>query len=303
MTGGTIEWTDRSDWNPIRGCTRKTQACVNCYAEILAARFSQPGGWGEGYASIVQTPSGPDHRWTGKVGLIEERLTIPLKWKKPARCFASSTSDFFHESLSDADIDRLFAVIALAPHITFQVLTKRWDRMRDYMQNLTIGRLIIGSNDLPVKAQPVPAWPIPNIWLGVSAHDQESANDAVWALKATPAAVRFVSYEPALGEVDWTRMCNGHGVFVNALTGLEYDDLGERGYFGKIHQIIAGDESGHGKRPADPDWYRETRDQCFAAATAFFLKQMHIDGKLVSTPELDGQRHTAMPAAWKGGVQ
>ncbi len=307
MTGGTIEWTDRSDWNPIRGCTRKTEACVNCYAEIMAARFSKPGQWGEGYAHIVQTPSGPDHRWTGKVELIEERLTIPLKWKKPARCFASSTSDFFHEGLSDSDIDRMFAVMISAPHIEFQVLTKRWNRMRQYLNThrwdkwAAIARQL--REQFPKLRTPNirggDCAPVPNVWLGVSVHDQQSANEAVWALKETPAVVRFVSYEPALGPVDWWLIANGKGVYFNALTGLEFDDLGERAEYGKIDLIIAGDESGHGRRPADPDWYRQTRDQC-AGFTAFFLKQMHVDGKLVSIPPLDGQRHTAMPSHWEG---
>lgn len=309
MTGGTIEWTDRSDWNPIRGCTRKNEACVNCYAEILAARFSQPGGWGEGYAHIVQTPNGPDHRWTGKVELIEERLTIPLKWKKPARCFPSSTSDFFHESLSDSDIDRLFAVMALSPGITFQVLTKRWDRMRRYLSARPEERI-----DAAMNALAPDHWcnrhleddlPLANVWLGVSVHDQQSANEAVPALCATPAAIRFASYEPALGPVDWTAMSIGTsgGVFFDSLLGHEWDDLGLRGDpIPTLDLIIAGDESGHGKRPANSDWYRQTRDQCADSHTAFFLKQMHIDGKLVGTPELDGKRHTAMPAAWKGGV-
>lgn len=314
MTGGTIEWTDRSDWNPIRGCTRKTEACVNCYAEIMAARFSKPRQWGEGYASIVQTPSGPDHRWTGKVELIEERLTIPLKWKKPARCFPNSTSDFFHESLSDADIDRLFAVMISAPHIDFQVLTKRWDRMREYCNDMkghdarweTAIRSVrtdqgsFALSDAHDRLDDFP--PLRNVWLGVSVHDQQSANEAIPALLNTPAAVRFVSYEPALGPVDWERI-ETNGWNIKSLTGHIYRPYGATfGPCQNIDLIIAGDESGHGKRPADPDWYRQTRDECANADTAFFLKQMHIDGKLVGTPELDGQHHTAMPSAWKGGA-
>lgn len=99
MTASKIEWTDRSDWNPVRGCTRVSEGCRHCYAEAIAARFSGAGQPFDGFA----TRQGGEARWTGKVALVENRLTLPLRWKKPARIFASSTSDIFHESLADAE--------------------------------------------------------------------------------------------------------------------------------------------------------------------------------------------------------
>src|SRR3546814_532328 len=122
-----IEWTDRSDWNPIRGCTRVSEGCRNCYAERIAARFSDPGQPFHGFAK--RTAAGG--RWTGKVELIEERLDFPLRWRKPARIFVNSTYDLFHESVPNHWIDQVFAVMALAPQHTFQVLTKRPGRMLD----------------------------------------------------------------------------------------------------------------------------------------------------------------------------
>ncbi len=129
MTRSRIEWTDRSDWNPIRGCTRVSPGCVNCYAEAMAARFSDPGMWGHGFAT--RTPGGA--RWTGKVEVQWDRLTLPLNWRKPARIFASSTSDWFHQALPMEEIATLTAVAIAAVHLrghTIQVLTKRADRMR-----------------------------------------------------------------------------------------------------------------------------------------------------------------------------
>ena len=102
MTAGIIEWTGNRRWNPLRGCTRKTEACRNCYAENMAARFSGPGMAFEGFAHRVALPGGgSDARWTGKVELVEERLTIPLTWRKPGLCFTDTQSDFFHEALPD----------------------------------------------------------------------------------------------------------------------------------------------------------------------------------------------------------
>ncbi len=146
MTQSKIEWTDRSDWNPVRGCTRVTEGCRNCYAESIAGRFSGHNSkTGEplpyhGYATIQDGKA----RWTGKVELQPDRLTLPMRWRKPAKIFVNSTSDIFHESLSGSDIDRIFAVMALCPQHTFQILTKRPKRMRDYV-NGRQGRTVIGG--------------------------------------------------------------------------------------------------------------------------------------------------------------
>src|SRR5271169_4539606 len=126
MPKTTIEWTDRT-WNPTRGCSRISEGCRNCYAERIAARFSKgradkPKRQGEFQGFAILTPSGP--RWTGKVELVESKLTDPLHWRKPQRVFVNSMSDLFHEALMDEDIDKVFAVMALCPHISFQILTK-----------------------------------------------------------------------------------------------------------------------------------------------------------------------------------
>lgn len=128
MRNTKIEWADDS-WNTLRGCTRVSQGCVGCYAENISARFSGPG---LPYAGLAkQTSAGP--RWTGKVKFVEEHLLDPLRWRKPRRIFVNSMSDTFHEAVSDETIDRLFAVMMLAHWHTFIVVTKRHERMRQYM--------------------------------------------------------------------------------------------------------------------------------------------------------------------------
>lgn len=312
MTGGVIEWTGKRRWNPLRGCTRKTEACRHCYAEGMAARFSDIGMPFEGFANWVTKANGKrEARWTGKVELVEERLTLPLRWKTPALCFTDTQSDFFHESLPDEILDRRMAVMIQSPHIHFQVLTKRWERMRDYMAHhrwhIWAGLARELRAQFPKLREPE-IWggdrcPIPNVSFGVSVHDQTSANQAIPALLDTPAAIRFASFEPALGLVDWKRMMLNAYRHIDGLTGGEYLRNGNVQHLGrtysKLDLIIAGEESGHGRRDVDLDVFRQTRDQCAASGTHFFLKQRHINGKLVSCPELDGRQHTDLPEAWR----
>lgn len=201
-----IEWTDAT-WNPLRGCSRKSEGCRFCYAEGVAARFSGPGLPYEGLAHRV----GGEARWTGKVVMApDDVLTQPLRWKRPRRIFVNSMSDLFHENVPDAWIDQIFAVMALAPQHTFQVLTKRADRMRDYVAKAEgtvrhaarVNRLRnakLGNPDAWIT------WPMPNVWLGVSIEDQKTADERVPALLATPASVRFISAEPLLGPINLQR--------------------------------------------------------------------------------------------------
>jgi len=137
-----IEWTDAT-WTPVKGCTRVSPGCGGpgqhggCYAEIMAARFSKPGQWGEGLATIVTLPDGSkDHRWTGLIRFDERELLKPLSWKKPRRIFVCSTADLFHEKVTDEQIDHVFAVMALCPQHIFQVLTKRPERMRAWANDV-----------------------------------------------------------------------------------------------------------------------------------------------------------------------
>lgn len=278
--GSKIEWTDGT-WNPVRGCTRVSSGCGGpgphggCYAEIMAARFSNsaeelraewiathPGEqiptfrdqWGHGFAEM----RGGDHRWTGKVALVESQIDLPLRWKTPRRIFVNSTSDLFHEALPDEAVDRVFAVMAATPHHTYQVLTKRPERMRAYLSDVTNTGTRIARHWLRLAG-----WgkmfelPLTNVWLGVSVEDQERADERIPLLLQTPAAVRFLSCEPLLGAID--------------LTDALAPAVGRP--FIPLHWVIAGGESGHNARPMHPEWARALRDQCTAAGVPFFFKQ------------------------------
>jgi protein gp37 len=276
VSGNTsIEWTDAT-WNPVRGCSRVSEGCRHCYAEQVAARFSGPGMPYEGLAKRV----GGEARWTGKVRLIPEHLNDPLRWKKPRRVFVNSMSDLFHEGLSFDEIAAVFSVMAMAEQHTFQVLTKRPERALEFFCAAST------------------RWPLPNVWLGVSVEDQATADERIPLLLQTPVAVRFVSYEPALGPVDFTRIAlgvkrtNGYGdrwIEWDALSGSEwqhYKPTRPESRDGKEHHaiictnhprldwIIVGGESGRGARPFDLRWARNTAEQCRAAGVACFVKQL-----------------------------
>lgn len=237
MSESTIEWTDKT-WNPIRGCTRVSSGCVNCYAERTAARFAGPSQPYEGLVSVRSKVSGlrydnprgagswSEPRWTGKVAFVEDKLDEPLRWRKPARIFVNSMSDLFHEDLTNEQIAAVFSVMAAASHHTFQVLTKRPKRMREFFAWLESEwpKQEPGNEGQPLDANVVheyrrdvgcipdwfvrngedfpAAWPLPNVWLGVSVENQKAADERIPQLLATPAAVRFLSVEPLLGPVD-----------------------------------------------------------------------------------------------------
>jgi len=278
-----IEWTDAT-WNPVRGCTRISAGCGGpnrqggCYAEQIAARFSGPGQPFAGFAE--RTSQGG--RWTGRMALVDEALTLPLRWKKPRRIFVNSMSDLFHENLPDEAIDKVFAVMALAPRHTFQVLTKRAKRMREYFAapnregilNGSIWSLLGTPRGSKIKhgGKWRAALPLPNVWLGVSTEDQATADERIPHLLAAPAAKRFISAEPMLGGINLKRIqVAGHG-WQDVLEGWrdceDYPGREER-----LDWVIAGGESGPRARPAHPDWFRALRDQCAAAGVPYFMKQ------------------------------
>ena len=279
-----IEWTDAT-WNPLRGCSRVSEGCRHCYAEGVAARFSGLGLPYEGLAKRVTRPDGgSEARWTGKVVFSgEEVLTQPLRWKKPRKIFVNSMSDLFHESVPDEWIDRIFAVMALCPQHTFQVLTKRPERMRAYLAPFD-GRRADGLGmavvDLgyqgPMEELP---WPLPNVWLGVSVEDQVTADTRIPYLLQTPAAVRFMSAEPLLGPMDlgWLEVSalERADVLQGKLHGLTTS--GSRCWtkvgMPRLDWVIAGGESGAGARPMHPNWARSLRDQCATAGVPYFFKQ------------------------------
>lgn len=289
----SIEWTDAT-WTPVKGCTRVSEGCRNCYAEIMTARFSKPGMWGEGLATIVDTPNGKDHRWTGKIKLDEAVLLKPLSWRKPKKIFVCSTSDLFQAGVPDDFIDKVFAVMALCPQHTFQVLTKRPGRMRVYFADGPAARIGGKAADLnDGKWRPI-RLPLPNVWLGTSTENQAAWDERVPHLLATPAAVRWISAEPLIGPIDPSKIemppallplsCTRDDVWaVEPLTGRiapiirsgasswALDGGGQR--IAKVDWIVAGGESGPGARPMHPDWARWLRDQCAAAGVPFLFKQ------------------------------
>ncbi|MCH9649544.1 MAG: phage Gp37/Gp68 family protein [Deltaproteobacteria bacterium] len=286
MGSTTIEWTDAT-WNPVRGCTRVSEGCRNCYAERMAARFSDPGQYSHGFAK--RTPAGG--RWTGKVELIPGKLREPLSWRKPRRVFVNSMSDLFHEQMSFDDIAAVFGVMAACPQHVFQVLTKRPELAHEFY-NVFLGNegavpaaycafkaLERGglSENSYMDREVTESWPLPNVWLGTSVEDQYTAERRIPYLLGCPAPVRFLSCEPLLGPVDLTKLefmkpeGLSPGAWLNCLTGhmIGPDDI----LPDKIDWVIAGGESGPGARPMHPDWVRSLRDQCEREHVPFFFKQ------------------------------
>lgn len=258
MGGSTkIEWTDKV-WNVLRGCSRVSEGCRNCYAERTATRFSGPGQPYEGLAKFhhLAADLGIEPHWTGEVRFIPELLDQPLHWKKPRKIFVNSMSDLFHEKVTDKWLSEIFGIMALCEQHTFQILTKRPARMLD-----VASRWWGGSGRLDVG-------PPHNVWLGVSVEDQKTADERIPLLLQTPAAVRWVSYEPALGPVDFTyalSQCHNFTPYKG--------DYGAALVTRGIDWLVAGGESGPGARPADPMWFRGVRDQCYLARVPFFFKQ------------------------------
>lgn len=285
--GSKIEWTDAT-WNPITGCSLVSEGCRNCYAaELAAGRLrNHPSR-----AGLARRNADGVAKFTGEVRFNAQWLGQPLRWSRPRRIFVCAHGDLFHESVPDEWIDRVFAVMALCPQHTFQVLTKRPERMREYVTNARrpheIARAIIDefmcgtipkkllTNETwpefwPIEAEGDPEdpsdlflrrWPLPNVWLGVSVEHQAMADERIPLLLDTPAAKRFISAEPLLGPLRLDEL--QEGLPSNAwLTWLDGLDL-----------VIVGGESGPNARPMHPDWVRTLRDQCAAAGVPFFFKQ------------------------------
>lgn len=200
-TDTKIEWTDTT-WNVVTGCEKVSPGCDNCYAETFAERWRGVPG---------------HHFETGfDVTLRPERLTLPMKWRKPRRVFVNSMSDLFHKDIPDEYIAKVFAVMALTPQHTYQILTKRHGRMRSLLGNPDFEKQVdralltepaFSDPKLTKRTWPLPkpGWPLSNVWLGVSVEDQKRADIRIPALIDTPAAVRFLSCEPLLGPVDLTK--------------------------------------------------------------------------------------------------
>jgi protein gp37 len=253
-----IEWTDAT-WNPVRGCVKVSPGCAHCYAETFAERWR--GVPGHSYAQ------GFDLR------LVPEKLAEPLRWKTPRRVFVNSMSDLFQDGVPDEYIDQVFAVMALAPEHTFQVLTKRAERLQSYLTTSSRHAAIVAAMDMPSwlpAGRPFPRvpenWPMPNVWLGVSVENQHFANERIPLLLQTPAAVRFISAEPLLGPVDLRCVAPRDDFWVDA---LDTPDASRR-----LQWVIVGGESGVGARPCDLASVRALVAQCGAAGVPCFVKQL-----------------------------
>tara|TARA_Y100000310_G_C20642762_1_gene794886 strand:+ start:219 stop:1424 length:1206 start_codon:yes stop_codon:yes gene_type:complete len=273
-----IEWTDAT-WNPIRGCSRVSEGCRNCYAETVANRFS---GEGQPYEGLIARGG----QWNGKITVVDHVMDQPLRWRRPRRVFVNSMSDLFHENVHDQVIDRVFAVMALAPNHTFQVLTKRPERMLDYFFRVSPQRI---ANAAPSRVslercaslleEICSRWPLPNVWLGVSVEDQTTADERIPILLQTPAAVRWISAEPLLGPIDLEHIQWPGKHKVDVLRRGAWDLPGwVQGFTNHsdlegLDWVVVGGESGSDARPMNPDWVRTARDQCEAAGTPFLFKQ------------------------------
>jgi protein gp37 len=271
-----IEWTDAT-WNPTTGCDRVSPGCAHCYALDLAARLKKMG------APAYQVDGDPRTSGPGfGLQLHPDRLEIPLRWTRPRRIFVNSMSDLFHPEVPDSFVDRVFGVAAAAQQHTFQVLTKRPDRMArwfaragtnrdeppwDAMELVCLRAREYGADDASWN------WPLANVWLGTSVENARWRT-RIDELRETPAAVRFLSCEPLLGPL------NDDG-------RLDLDGIG---------WVIAGGESGPNHRPMDPEWVRQLRDECIRQGVPFFFKQWGGRTPKSGGRELDGQTWDAMPA-------
>jgi len=232
-----IEWTDAT-WNPTTGCTKVSAGCKNCYAEKLALRLQRMGSrnYSNGFRLTLQP----------------HMLPLPLHWKTPRHIFVNSMSDLFHRDVPDRYLDGVFDVMERADWHIFQVLTKRPDRMAAY----TAGRYRPGR---------APG----HLWFGTSVED-ERVTHRVDALRAVPAATRFLSCEPLIGPLP-----------ALDLAGIAW--------------VIVGGESGRRHRPIDPSWVREIRRQCRSAQVAFFFKQWGGPMSKSGGRELDGRTYDERP--------
>jgi len=230
MAETQIEWTD-STWNPVAGCSVMSAGCTNCYAMEMARRLEAMGV--AKYAGLTRK-SGKRSVWVGKVREDRAALDIPARWKKPRKIFVNSMSDLFHENVSTSFIVDVWEVMKSTPQHHYQILTKRPERMRQVVTE-DVGEVL------------------PNVWLGTSVESAEVA-DRIDHLRAVPAAIRFISFEPLIapvGRVDLT----------------------------DIHWAIVGGESGKAARPIREVWIDEIHEQCDQYGSAFFFKQWGAWGK------------------------
>lgn len=286
MNTTTIEWTERT-WNPMTGCSHASPGCDNCYAKRMAQRLRGRCGY--------------DQERPFQVKLRPERLAQPLLMKKPSMIFVCSMGDLFHEEVPDLFICAVFAVMAACPQHTFQVLTKRPERALRWFGRVMNVATIQGRPWVVCRRAAVhykrpgvvvddhwvrmmtgqEVWPLPNVWLGVSAENQEAADARIPTLLQTPAAVRFVSCEPLLGPIRLGALSDGSwhdqegADYYSALSGVAWWSHGENGLGGgpKLDWVIVGGETGPGPRPMTPKWARDIRNDSVSWGVPFMFKQ------------------------------
>jgi protein gp37 len=249
-----IEWTDAT-WNPITGCDIVSPGCINCYAMRLAGTRLRHHPSRAGLTKLVKGKP----VWTGEVRLNEKWLGQPLQWQRPRRVFVCAHGDLFHENVPDEWIDKVFAVMGAAQHHTFQVLTKRPDRMRAWAARAMVDHQLCGGGGCNYCGGfegrvPWKSYPFPNVWLGFSAERQKEFDERWAEMRQVKAAVTFVSMEPLLGPIFFRPA--------------------------KPDWIIVGGESGPCARDMDAAWARDIRDQCADQGTALFMKQMARKGPI-----------------------
>ncbi len=244
-----IEWVKNPDgtkgetWNPISGCTKVSAGCKHCYAERMSKRLAGRRGY----------PEAPHHF---DVTLHPDRLEQPLRWRKPRTVFVCSMGDLFHEDVAAHVIIHLFEIMAACPQHTFQVLTKRPERMASVLFGEE-GRWFLGGNDY-----------YPNIWMGVSAENQKAADERIPILLDTWVGTTFVSIEPMLEPID----LEAH--LFNFLSQMPWSEEKVLEPKDGLRWVIVGGETGAGARPMHPEWARDIRDQCLVAGVPLFVKQM-----------------------------
>ena len=260
-----IAWTDAT-WNPVSGCSKVSEGCRNCYAERDWPRLSKlvPAYAGRNFENVVCHP---------------ERLDQPLRWKRPRKIFVNSMSDLFHPDVPEGFIDRVFAIMALCPQHTFQILTKRPERMNRYWRHLEDEELdrILTREDMVMST---PEWPpngftdgpspdFSNIWFGVSIENQETADERIPILLKTPVergAKRWVSIEPMIGRIVLEE------VPVGMFGPLRWKGRPES--LPRIDWVVLGGESGPNARVMEVEWIRRIKYECENAGVPLFIKQL-----------------------------
>ena len=286
MTG--IPYLDEV-WQPVTGCTPCSPGCLNCYAAVQASgpRLRDHPRY-KGLAV--------DGKWTGDVRCNTDTLEQPLRWRKPRVIGVCFMGDLAHPDVPFAFLDRVFAVMALCPQHTFVVCTKRSERMREYLTDNATPRRVANASAEFADRFPACGWPLPNVHFGVTVESKEQ-DFRVIDLAITPAAHRWLSVEPMLGPLDlsWlTDRCksdNRHGDRCTIKTGhagmhraLKPDDGwgDDEPCVSPIGSVIVGCESGPNRRPCKLEWVRQVVEDCQAAGVTCYVKQLDIDGKVVT---------------------